>query len=82
MPTIQPVAEGGAGPILLERAGQLAALRAHLASILRNAHGRMVFIGGEAGIGKSALARNFLRSDTATAVRILMGACDPLFTPR
>lgn len=81
MPRGQPAAEGGVGPILLERADQIAALRAHLTSVLRSERGRIVFVGGEAGVGKSALARRFC-GDVATPVRVLMGGCDPLFTPR
>jgi DNA-binding CsgD family transcriptional regulator len=41
----------------------------------------MVFVGGEAGVGKSALARRFC-DGCARSARILTGACDPLFTPR
>lgn len=70
----------GSGP-LLERADHLAALDALLTSVLQRARGRMVFVGGEAGIGKSTLVRRF--SDArAPSIRVLTGACDPLFTPR
>src|SRR3972149_3345150 len=43
--------------------------------------GRLVLLGGEAGVGKTALLRRFclLHRDSAQA---LWGACDPLFTPR
>lgn len=41
----------------------------------------MVFVGGEAGVGKSALVRRFC-GERADQVRVLSGACDPLFTPR
>jgi DNA-binding CsgD family transcriptional regulator/Tfp pilus assembly protein PilF len=43
--------------------------------------GRLLFVGGEAGIGKSALVRRFCEMVAASA-RILTGACDPLTTPR
>ena len=39
----------------------------------------MVLVAGEAGAGKTALARAF--ADTA-GVRVLWGGCDALFTPR
>src|SRR5262249_2708012 len=43
-------------------------------------HGRVVLIGGEAGIGKTALVQEFAarRGDA----RLLWGGCDALFTPR
>jgi predicted ATPase len=66
---------------LLERADHLSALNAQLASVLARARGRMVFVGGEAGVGKSALVQRFC-GGCASSVRILTGACDPLFTPR
>jgi DNA-binding CsgD family transcriptional regulator len=43
--------------------------------------GRIVLIGGEAGIGKTALVEAFTRWRPNT-VRLLWGACDLLFTPR
>jgi chloramphenicol 3-O-phosphotransferase len=46
----------------------------------RNAEGRLVFVGGEAGIGKSALVE-CLAQDLPDA-RWPWGACDGLFTPR
>jgi DNA-binding CsgD family transcriptional regulator len=39
--------------------------------------GRLILVGGEAGIGKTALVRAF-----AEGRRVLWGACDPLHTPR
>jgi DNA-binding CsgD family transcriptional regulator/tetratricopeptide (TPR) repeat protein len=63
---------------LLERDAPLAVLEEALASA-RAGRGRLVFLSGDAGIGKSALVRAFLaRSDE----RILAGACDGLRTPR
>jgi DNA-binding CsgD family transcriptional regulator len=82
VPTVQPPADDSVGPgPLLERADQLSALDAHLASVLARARGRLVFVGGEAGVGKSALVRHFC-GGRASSVRVLTGACDPLFTPR
>src|SRR5438128_10747387 len=65
---------------LLERAGQLAALNAQLDTVLKTAQGRIVFVRGEAGVGKTALLRRFFES--GAKLRILWGGCDPLFTPR
>ncbi|MFL5805259.1 MAG: helix-turn-helix transcriptional regulator [Roseiflexaceae bacterium] len=44
-------------------------------------HGRMVLVGGEAGIGKTALIDRFTAVHRASS-RVLWGACDALFTPR
>jgi DNA-binding SARP family transcriptional activator/DNA-binding CsgD family transcriptional regulator len=43
--------------------------------------GRLAFVHGEAGVGKSALVREWSRSASARA-RVLWGACDPLSSPR
>ena len=43
--------------------------------------GRLVLVGGEAGGGKTSLARSFVES-CPDHIRILWGACDPLSTPR
>jgi DNA-binding CsgD family transcriptional regulator/tetratricopeptide (TPR) repeat protein len=69
-------AEGG----LLERARQLDELAGRLADVRREGRGRLVFVSGEAGVGKTALVRRFC-ADSAGA-RVLWGACDALFTPR
>jgi predicted ATPase len=45
------------------------------------AGGRAVLLAGEAGVGKSALVRRFTERQSADA-RFLLGACDPLLTPR
>ena len=65
----------------LERSSQVAALNDHLAAVVRLSGGRLVFIGREAGVGKTALVRRFC-AEHARAVRILTGSCDALFTPR
>lgn len=44
--------------------------------------GRVVWLGGEAGIGKTSLLRTFAATPQCAATRPLWGACDPLFTPR
>ena len=43
--------------------------------------GRLVLLGGEAGVGKTMLLRRFCLLHRETA-RAFWGACDPLFTPR
>jgi DNA-binding CsgD family transcriptional regulator/tetratricopeptide (TPR) repeat protein len=64
---------------LLERASLLEELNGVLAATA--AGGRVVLLAGEAGIGKSALVRRFTERHSAHA-RFLLGACDPLLTPR
>jgi DNA-binding CsgD family transcriptional regulator/tetratricopeptide (TPR) repeat protein len=82
MPAIQPSTDGSVEPSpLLERADHLAALDAYLATVLQGAGGRMVFVGGEAGVGKSVLVRRFCGA-CANSARVFTGACDPLLTPR
>jgi DNA-binding CsgD family transcriptional regulator/tetratricopeptide (TPR) repeat protein len=63
-------------PELLEREELLAQLDSALGE-----GGRLVFVGGEAGVGKTALARRFV-DDQSDSLRVLWGACDALFTPR
>lgn len=42
--------------------------------------GRLVFVGGEAGIGKTVLVQTFCRS-VEGLMPVALGACDPLSTP-
>jgi DNA-binding CsgD family transcriptional regulator/tetratricopeptide (TPR) repeat protein len=65
---------------LLERDDALAALHGAHSEALAGC-GRLVFVSGEAGIGKTALVHTFSHS-VARTCRTLEGACDPLFTPR
>jgi DNA-binding CsgD family transcriptional regulator/tetratricopeptide (TPR) repeat protein len=65
--------------MLLERDSQMAAL-AEYAAQARRGEGRLVFLGGEAGVGKSALVEQ-LERDLHDA-RWAWSACDGLFTPR
>ena len=65
---------------LLEREEPLGTLRGALAEAAGGT-GRMVIVGGDAGIGKTALARA-LADGGGTPERVLWGACDPLSTPR
>jgi DNA-binding CsgD family transcriptional regulator/tetratricopeptide (TPR) repeat protein len=64
---------------LLERSSLLEELSGVLAATA--AGGRVVLLAGEAGIGKSALVKRFTERQSADA-RFVLGACDPLLTPR
>jgi DNA-binding CsgD family transcriptional regulator/tetratricopeptide (TPR) repeat protein len=64
---------------LLEREHLLAALEAAIEGAAAGG-GELVLVAGEAGIGKTALLRVFCEDHSD--VRVLYGACDPLFTPR
>jgi ATP/maltotriose-dependent transcriptional regulator MalT len=66
---------------LLERARELTALRTWMAAVSDERQGRLALVGGEAGVGKTALLRRFC-DEQAGAARVLWGECDPLFTPR
>jgi predicted ATPase len=66
---------------LLERALALAKLRAALEAARCGDTGRVVFVGGEAGVGKTSLVRTFA-AEQDSSTRVLWGACDSLFTPR
>ena len=72
---------GDCGPMtaLIERTETLAALAARLDDVRASSTGRLVLVGGEAGVGKTALLRTFCAAQDA---RILWGACEPLRTPR
>ncbi len=64
---------------LFEREAALAALerlRSEAAS-----EGRLVFLEGEAGVGKTSLLRAF-RASLDARTRVLLGSCDPLSAPR
>ncbi len=64
---------------LLERERSFADLAEWL-DAARKLGGCVVLVGGEAGIGKTALLQEFIRQLPDT--RVLWGACDALFTPR
>jgi DNA-binding CsgD family transcriptional regulator len=65
---------------LLEREGQLSALGGYLARAASGS-GRMVFVAGEAGAGKTAMVQRFCESLGPTAT-VMVGQCDHLSTPR
>jgi DNA-binding CsgD family transcriptional regulator len=65
---------------LLEREKPFAALEQAWAST-RAQEGQLVFVAGEAGVGKTALVRDFC-ARAAGGERLLVGGCDGLRTPR
>jgi DNA-binding CsgD family transcriptional regulator len=65
---------------LLERDPELAALAALLGESVTS-QGRVAVIGGEAGIGKTALVEHVI-ARAPSGVRALWGACEALFAPR
>jgi predicted ATPase len=65
---------------LLERAGSTTVLREAAGNLSESGGGRLVLIGGEAGVGKTALLTHFCSQ--VAPVRVLWGGCDSLFTPR
>jgi DNA-binding CsgD family transcriptional regulator/tetratricopeptide (TPR) repeat protein len=65
---------------LLEREGLLECLAVALQTAAAGA-GRLVFLAGEAGVGKTSLARVFC-DDLPRSTIVLRGGCDPLATPR
>ena len=71
---------GGTAIELLERTPQLEALDAWLRESATGS-GRLVFVGGEAGVGKSTLIDRFCELARGR-VRLLRGVCDALSTPR
>lgn len=65
---------------LLEREQSFARLESAYQHTLEG-RGRLVFVEGEAGAGKTALVRHFCEQHSDGS-RLLWGACDALFTPR
>src|SRR5438105_12227709 len=74
-------APGTDSPALLEREVEQGALVDALALVRRSGHGFVVFVAGEAGVGKTSLLRVFAADRPATTT-VLWGSCEPLFTPR
>ncbi len=70
---------GGGDRPLLEREEALLALGNSLASVETSGEGRVVFVAGEAGVGKTALVRRF--AGQLRGPGVLWGGCDPLATP-
>ncbi len=65
---------------LLERENCLEALEMHYRQVDKEA-GHVIFISGEAGIGKTFLVDHFLRQKAGVAATYA-GSCDSLYTPR
>ncbi len=63
--------------VLLEREGLLASLEANLVEAV-GGDGRLIFVGGEAGVGKTALTGQFARD--ASDLRVLRGTADSAST--
>lgn len=64
---------------LVERDSYLAVLGDHLTAAVEY-EGKLVVVGGEAGVGKTSLVRVF--ADRVDGVRVHWAACDGLFTPQ
>jgi AAA ATPase domain len=75
------IAAPGLGGELLERDETMAVLGGLLESVRADGVGRLVWLGGEAGVDKTALLRRFCGRDEK-ALRTLWGSCEPLRTPR
>src|SRR4051795_9077750 len=65
---------------LLERDGALATL-ADARDAAARGEGRVVFVTGEPGIGKTSLVSRFL-GELGEGARVLVGTCDDLSIPR
>jgi DNA-binding CsgD family transcriptional regulator/tetratricopeptide (TPR) repeat protein len=66
---------------LLERSNELSRLHDCVEAAADRGRGQVVLVCGEAGIGKTALLREFTAA-LPHRVSVLWGTCDPLFTPR
>jgi len=60
--------------LLVGRERELASLRAHLARAIAG-QGSLVLIGGEAGIGKTALAKELCDEAAEQSALVLVGRC-------
>jgi DNA-binding CsgD family transcriptional regulator/tetratricopeptide (TPR) repeat protein len=69
------------GTGLLERSSELSHLHECITETAELRRGQVVLVSGEAGIGKTALLRQF-RASLPRRFSVLWGTCDPLFTPR
>src|SRR5262249_26854401 len=61
-------------PVLVGRSDQLSALHAALA-VSGRGHPSAVMVGGEAGVGKSRLVREFAGRSRGAGARVLTGGC-------
>ena len=67
-------------PALLERSNELGVLHGVATEMTTTGRGGVVIVAGEAGVGKTALLRQF-RGELPKRIRALWGSCDPLFIP-
>ena len=65
---------------LLERSDLLADLDGYFDAATDGGRGRLVLVGGEAGVGKTALLQEFC-DRRREPTRVLWGSCEPLLTP-
>ena len=70
--------QGAAGG-LLERGAELARLSGYAKAIAEGGAGRVVLLGGEAGVGKTALVEALCAAHPE--LTLLRGECEPLFAP-
>src|SRR3954469_4162080 len=66
---------------LLERSRELSTLAAFLDDARERSRGRFLFLGGEAGLGQTAVLREVC-ADCGRGTRVLWGGCDPMVTPQ
>ncbi|HEU4978679.1 MAG TPA: AAA family ATPase [Solirubrobacteraceae bacterium] len=71
----------GRAEALLERDPELGRLEQCLEEIAVTGSGLVAFIGGEAGVGKTSLVREFC-ARRGEREQVLHGACEPLLAPR
>jgi class 3 adenylate cyclase len=77
IPAAEPRSRQLLCPEIVGREAELAALDAHLASAAAG-HGRTVLVGGEAGLGKTALLRRFGERAREHGARVLVGECSEI----
>ena len=70
-----------AARVLLAHDDSLSVLEGLLAEVRLSAEGRVILVGGEAGVGKTALVRAFCDAQDRKAW-VVWGLCEPLRTPR
>src|SRR6202012_5186835 len=64
----------GASPVLVGRAGEMAALESAVDAV-RQGEPAAVLVGGEAGMGKTRLISEFTAAARDAGARVLTGAC-------
>jgi Cdc6-like AAA superfamily ATPase len=72
-----PTRTGSAAPaVLLERDAELSMLVAALGAVERTSRGQILLVGGEAGVGKTTLVRQFC-DERGRSARVLRGRLQP-----